>query len=178
MSAERQYAARVRTGPAVQVFVEHQRFALWVYALVIGIMCTSVGAIVYAPAQNEKPIPHELAPVYGALFLFLWDLLSLRTVVDQSGIHVRLGWPLPIFWKRIPFESIRAARVVMYRPLRDAGGWGLRFGRYEGQFAIYWNARGNRGVLIETDKRRYIVGSQKPEELFHVIEFFKHLQGD
>lgn len=177
MSAEPQYAARVRTSPAIPVFVEHQRFALWVYALVIGIMCTSVGAIVYAPGQNGKQIPHELASIYAALFLFLWDVLSLRTVVDQSGVRVRLGWPVPIFWKRISFESIRAARVVTYRPLLDASGWGLRFGRFEGQFTIYWNARGNRGVLIETDSRRYIIGSQKPEELFHVIEFFKNLQG-
>lgn len=105
-----------------------------------------------------------------ALVLFLLDILALRTTVDSDGLRVRFGRPIPIFWKRIGIESIREARVVTYRPLVDANGWGLRFGRFDGVFTIYWNARGNRGVLIETDKRRYVIGSQDPEALHAAIE--------
>lgn len=105
-----------------------------------------------------------------ALYLFVFDILALRTKVDNDAVHVRLGWPIPIFWKRIGIDSIREARVVTYRPLIDAGGWGMRFGRFDGVFTIYWNARGNRGVLIVTDKRRYIIGSQEPEALHAAIE--------
>lgn len=105
-----------------------------------------------------------------ALYLFVFDILALRTKVDSDAVQVRLGWPIPIFWKRIGIDTIREARVVTYRPLVDAGGWGMRFGRFEGVFTIYWNARGNRGVLIVTDKRRYIIGSQEPEALHAAIE--------
>jgi hypothetical protein len=53
--------------------------------------------------------------------------------------------------------------------LRDAGAWGVRFGRFEGASCRHYNARGNRGVFLETSKRRYIIGSQNPERLHDAL---------
>ncbi|MCC6795506.1 MAG: hypothetical protein IT366_10335 [Candidatus Hydrogenedentes bacterium] len=152
-------------------YVEHQRFAAWVYMLAVAILGICTGAVIMALRREGSDATTPIEMVFTvALYLLVFDILSLRTVVDGEAIRVQLGRPIPIFWKRIGIDSIRAARVVTYRPIADAGGWGLRFGRFDGVFTIYWNARGNRGVLIETEKRRYIIGSQDPEALHAAIE--------
>lgn len=153
------------------VYEERQRFAAWVYVLVIAIVCTSTGAMIMAArSEGANAAPMEIVAFTLILFLFLFNVLALRTSVDSEAIRVQLGRPIPIFWKWIGIETIREARVVTYRPLLEAGGWGLRFGRFDGVFTIYWNARGNRGVLIDTEKRRYVIGSQDPEALCAAIE--------
>ena len=153
------------------VFSESQRFALWVYVLAIAVTCIGLGAIFLAEnTAGAKTVPPAIALGIAAMLLFLWDVLWLRTSVDGSGLFVCLGRPVPIMWKRIPLEAIHEVRVVTYRPILDAGGWGMRFGRFEGRFTIFWNARGDRGVLIDTDARRFVIGSQSPEELLTAIK--------
>jgi len=155
----------------VNVYEERQRFAAWVYVLVIAIVCISTGAMIAAArSEGANAASTEIVAFTIILFLFLFNILALRTSIDGYAIRVQLGRLIPFFWKRIDVASIQEARVVTYRPLRDAGGWGMRFGRFDGMFTIYWNARGNRGVLIETEKRRYIIGSQDPEALHAAIE--------
>ena len=150
-------------------YVEYQRFAAWVYvvAVAIPIMCT----IFISVERDGNLVTPPFVPYFSlVLLLFLLDILVLRTTVKDDALRVQLGLPIPFFWKRIGIDSIRAARVVTYRPFADAGGWGLRFGRFDDDSAIYWSARGNLGVLIETEKRDYIIGSQDPESLHAAIE--------
>lgn len=154
----------------VTVFSEHQRFALWVYVIAIAVACIGVGAIfIVEDTAGAKAVPPATVLCIAAMLLFLFDVLWLRVSVDRIGLFVCLGRPVPIVWKRIPLEAIHEVRVVTYHPILDAGGWGMRFGKFEGRFAIYWNARGDRGVLIDTDKRRYVIGSQEPEWLCAAI---------
>ena len=157
------------SGGAMQAYHERQRFAVWVYLIAAGAALGSLGALALAQVHGDKAAPPAVVVFSVAMLLFLFDVLFLRTTVDAAGVYVRLGWPVPIFWKQIDARRIRSARVVTYRPLIDAGGWGLRFGRFEGRFTVFWNARGNRGVLIDTDTRRYIVGSQGPERLCEAV---------
>ncbi|NUM53914.1 MAG: hypothetical protein HUU46_09750 [Candidatus Hydrogenedentes bacterium] len=157
------------------MYTEDQRFALWVYLVAIAVTCISLaGLVIAANTPNANPVPIATVIVVAVLCAFLWDVLVLRTTVSRDGVYVRLGWPIPIFWTRIGAGRIREARVVTYRPLLDAGGWGLRFGRFDGRFATFWNARGNRGVMIETDSRRYVIGSQSPELLHAAIELVRN----
>jgi hypothetical protein len=56
--------------------------------------------------------------------------------------------------------------VQTYRPIRDYGGWGIRYGR--GGKA--YNVSGNRGVMLElSDGQKLLIGSQRPEELANAI---------
>ena len=76
-----------------------------------------------------------------------------------------------MFWRRIPLDAIDAVLAVQYRPLRDAGGWGYRWGKYDGRRCWFYTMRGNRGVLIRTrDNRQHILGSQNPEALARAIQ--------
>ncbi len=64
--------------------------------------------------------------------------------------------------------------VVTYRPIRQFGGWGIRGGRFQGEFTGVYSLRGNRGLLLSLTKetrfsffraRRLLLGSQEPEKL-------------
>tara|TARA_B100001750_G_scaffold203907_1_gene179983 strand:+ start:4611 stop:4832 length:222 start_codon:yes stop_codon:yes gene_type:complete len=66
----------------------------------------------------------------------------------------------------LPFETIKKAAPVTYRPIRDYGGWGIRYGS-KGKA---YNVSGNQGVLLEfTKSKPILIGSQKPQDLSTAI---------
>ena len=56
---------------------------------------------------------------------------------------------------------------MRYRPLRDYGGWGIRYGRN----GKAYNISGNKGLMIEfRNGKRLMLGSREPEVLKMSIE--------
>lgn len=153
------------------IYEETQFFPAWVYAIVAGIGLISLAAVGSAVVNEVEPLQ---AAASGALIGVLGitaalNILVLRTRVLPGELHVSLGW-VPFFWTHINLRELEEGRVVAYRPIWDAGGWGLRFGRFEGRTCRYWTARGNKGVFVAGGKRRLIVGSQQPEQLYRALE--------
>ncbi len=152
---------------------ETQGTGLWVYLLLLGVGFFTVFIPLYAAIYEGEEISMSLlfpAILAAATLPLVLNLLCLRTEVQQDRIYIRLGFLFPMMWRRIPLDAIASVQVVGYRPLRDAGGWGYRWGRYEGRRCWYYSMRGNRGVLILThDNRQHIVGSQNPEALAAAI---------
>lgn len=159
---------RTKPNAGAATWAESQRFPAWAYPAVSAAIAVGIAAVSAAGVEVERHLPWMplMATVVGGAFVL--NALRLRTRVDAQYVTVQLGW-FPVLWRRIPMARIRSVRAVQYHPLRDAGGWGWRFGRFEGAFTIYWNARGDRGVLIETDMQRFVIGSQDPESLRDVI---------
>ena len=63
-------------------------------------------------------------------------------------------------------STLKKYEVQTYRPIRDYGGWGIRYGR--GGKA--YNVSGNRGVMLElSDGQKLLIGSQKPDDLANAI---------
>jgi hypothetical protein len=67
--------------------------------------------------------------------------------------------------RTIPWDQIRSVETRTYRPIRDFGGWGVRWVAK----GIVYHARGNRGVRLILPDERVLVGSQRPEELARAI---------
>ena len=157
----------------VDLYEERQWFAGWVYLLVIVCVGGAVLATVAVGAADQgqnADVIRWVGAGHVVLMLVILNLLFVITRVSNRTLYVRLGLLFPCVWKRIPVADIDEYRCVEYRPLRDAGGWGVRFGRFEGSRCRFYNARGNRGILIVTSERRYIIGSQDPERLAAAIE--------
>mgnify|MGYP005840407399 CR=1 FL=1 len=156
------------------VYEEGQTFSLWAYLASIGAVAIGPPVILAATFSTGQPLRPSLwifiLVMYAAGVGFLLNIFFLNTRVTNEQIELRLGYLVPIAWTRIPLRDIIATRAVKYRPLLDAGGWGVRCGRFEGERCRYWNARGDRGVLIHTPDRRYIIGSQTPERLKTAID--------
>jgi hypothetical protein len=103
--------------------------------------------------------------VVGTIAAFLYSL-RLRTEVRADGIYFKM-WPLHRSFRRISWSDIKQYESKQYRPLREFGGWGIRW--TPGKVA--YNVSGNRGVWIEqTNGRAVLIGSQHPDEFAKAID--------
>ena len=143
-----------------------------------------VGFFVYAAVQQlilgrpfgDDPMSDEFlafaGPFYillGVLILYLYFGARLMTEVRPDGVFVRFS-PFHRRPKHFAPEKIVRAEAVTYRPIRDYGGWGVRFGP-KGRA---YNTHGDRGVRLEfTDGRPLLIGSQQPETLANAIDSIK-----
>ncbi|MHC4338483.1 MAG: hypothetical protein ACYSTG_11155 [Planctomycetota bacterium] len=56
-----------------------------------------------------------------------------------------------------------------YKPIREYGGWGIRYSFRKGIGRAY-NMSGNKGVqLVFKNGKKLLIGSQKPDELAQAI---------
>jgi hypothetical protein len=152
------------------VYHEVQHFQAWVYgvAYLPGIVLAAGAGL-----QLFRGIPFGSRPmsdagllalsaaVLGFPLLLQGLLLRMETVVDQACLTVRFG---TFGWvhRTAPLESIRSVTTVEFRPIRDFGGWGIRYAK--GTWC--YTTRGRRGVMVSTaEGKNFIVGSQTPELL-------------
>lgn len=124
-----------------------------------------VQQILFGMPFGENPAPDLGIWVIWAVFgvgLPAW-LFSLRleTVVEDRTLRYRF-FPLHPGWKEIPLEHVAGAVAVTYRPFREYGGWGIRFGRQ----GIAYTVSGDRGVLVRLrNGRSFLLGSRRAESL-------------
>jgi hypothetical protein len=155
-------------------FKEEQGFAQWVYWIAAMTALAGLAAPPTAAAlarDYSAVVPVILVELLMAILLLLpFNLLFLITKVGGQELVVSCGRWFTMYRKRIAFHDISEVRPVYYRPLRDAGGWGIRWGRFEGKRCAFLNARGDRGVfLVHGSEKRLIIGSQEPEQLAEAI---------
>jgi hypothetical protein len=103
--------------------------------------------------------------IIGAVATLLYSL-RLETEIRADGIYLKM-WPIHQAFHQIAWSDIERYESRTYRPLRDFGGWGIRWA--PGKMA--YNVRGNQGVWLErTDGRSVLVGSQHVEEFVTAID--------
>ena len=136
---------------------EVQRFRQWwLWALLGGIAILTVVL---------GPVAWIGLGIVGAVAAFLYSL-RLETEVRADGIYLRM-WPLHRSFRRIAWSEIDRYEPRQYEPLREFGGWGIRW--VPG--AIAYNVSGNQGVWIErTSARSVLIGSQRVETLTDAID--------
>jgi len=100
----------------------------------------------------------------AVFFVALWGALVVEVSDDELTVTFgRLRWPT----KRIAFDDVTAMEAVIYRPIREFGGWGIRFA---GGGKSAWTTRGSKALKVETkDGKVVYVGSDKPERLLSRI---------
>ena len=106
--------------------------------------------------------------LFGIGVLVGWLLLGacLVTTVTTEGLFVRFR-PFHRKQKCLGPAGLVRWQARVYRPVREFGGWGIRFGRN----GKAYNVSGNEGVdLAYTDGKRILLGSQRMHELEAAIE--------
>lgn len=99
--------------------------------------------------------------VFGIIFPLFFVFLKLETRVDDEKLEYRF-FPVHLSWRKIPFSEIEKAQSIDYRPFRDFGGWGIRYGSPGKAYTI----SGKSGVLVTMKNgRKFILGSKHAEEL-------------
>jgi hypothetical protein len=149
------------------LFQETQSFRQnpWAVFAIVAALVACVAVL--ATLASEGPPLHPagwLGLAVGGLVVLLLVVGGLETEVRSDGLYVRF-LPLPRR-HRFGWHEIVAAQARTYRPIREYGGWGIRFsprGRA-------YNVHGDRGVQLElADGRRLLIGSQRADALAAAI---------
>ena len=108
------------------------------------------------------------AIVFWAITPFLALLYGgLGFTVDNRSIRVRLGI-LRLTLCKIRLDQIESVNVHTFSPLRDFGGWGIRYG-LNGVWGFF--ITGNTGILIKTKTgQKILLGSDNPSRFAAFIE--------
>jgi hypothetical protein len=129
-----------------------------------------VKQIILGETWGTKPMSDTALAIVGSISILfmggltsLFYVLKLITEVKNDGLYIQF---FPFSRQKIPFDNIKKCEVRQYSPIKEYGGWGIRWGR-KGKA---YNVSGNRGVQLELLKGKPIlIGSQRPEELAQAI---------
>ncbi len=139
-------------------FREEQGFdQIWVWAL-LGIELVVLLVPLLLTAQPWWTLVLSVGVM--VLTMALLASFKLQTRIDSAGVHYRMK---PIHWKEqtIPWDEIDQIFVRKYSPIKEYGGWGIRFGRN----GKAYNVKGNYGIqIVKKNGKRLLLGTQQPEE--------------
>ena len=153
---------------AQHIFQETQRFRqIWIWALILGITGISLGSLFLFEKDAPLNIGYLAFPV-GMLLLLngLFLGLTLSTRIKGNSLSFRY-YPFTR-WRSYTFEAIDAMELIEYNGLWEYGGWGIKWN------GSYWSytTGGTHGILIKTKDKKFLLGTQKPEEAKQAIAQF------
>lgn len=142
-------------------FSETQRFRQpWLWAILLGALGASLLTV---PTGVGLVI---VLLVAGVLAFFA--AARLETEVRDRGVFVRL-YPLQRSFRRIEFSDVTDYEAISYDPIREYGGWGIRW-RLAGPGTAY-SVGGDRGVLFERrDAAPLLIGTRRPGEFVAALD--------
>lgn len=121
----------------------------------------------------QDPDLQSSALLFVVFWLALWLLIlsvKLEIKYDNLGIQFRY-FPFILKKKTIEWSEIESIEIGNYSPIREFGGWGIRYG-----FGIKGRAftiSGNKGIrIIKKNGKRLLFGTHKSLEL---AEYFRNI---
>ncbi len=155
-------------------YSERQRFRQWwLWTLLMIIPTISIWAmfqqfIMGAPFGNNPASNYLLiilVAITGIGFPMFMYITGLDTQVRHCGLYIRFK-PFHRKWMIFEFENMQKVEPVIYKPLMDYGGFGIRYGK-KGKA---YNVSGNKGVFLTLKNGKTIlIGSNNHEVLYSAI---------
>ena len=151
-------------------FKETQKFSqwwLWLILLLIGALpiLGIYKQLIIGEKFGDKPMS-DFGLIIFAVFVFsliaMFWFMRLKTEIDQDEIRMNF---FPFVKKRVNWKEIKNAEIVNYG---FVGGWGIRLWT---KYGTLYNMKGDKGLAIAlTDGKKFLIGTQKPEELTAILE--------
>ncbi len=151
------------------LYYERQHFSPWFHGLALLFGVLGLYLIVPDLEGTLEPVQGLVAILFLGIGVVMLNLFTMTTWVYPEEIRIQFGRLLPYYQKHLALGILERSTPVDYHPLRDAGGWGIRRGTFEGMATRFLNARGARGVLVEGGEQPYLIGTQYPDELDEVL---------
>jgi hypothetical protein len=125
--------------------------------------------IVFGIPFGTNPAPDWILWIFWLVFGIGLPVLvyttKLITAVKKESVFIRF---VPFTSKEIPYSQIDHVEARTYKPIKEFGGWGIRWG--SGKRKAY-NISGDTGVeLILKNGKSILIGSQREEELAFSIK--------
>ena len=116
--------------------------------------------------ENEINLYYVLI---GFMLPLIFYLFELRIKVSNKGLHYQF-FPFHFKSHTIKIEDIEKFKAMEYSPLKEYGGWGIKFG-FKGKA---YNVSGNKGVKVFLKNNTNIMfGSQRHNELSKALKKIK-----
>lgn len=118
--------------------------------IAVAVLSVAVGVLVIAAGTMWVLVATPIALGYSAFVLLIVGLVSSmlvwRVTVGAGGLRVRsaIGWPD----YRFALGDIESVSSIEVDPVRDFGGWGIRWGGHR-----RWGVITRRGEAIEVHRR-------------------------
>jgi len=158
-------------------FHETQKFRQrWIWAVIIASIVPAIlitGFGVWRQVLHGLPFGDRPSSDAGLIFGFALTLVvglgvilliaksRLDVAVSDDEIFIRFR-PFHLNGRHIAMRDVAEARMRVYRPILEYGGWGIRMG-FNG---MAYNVSGNEGVqLVLANGSRVLIGSQRSREL-------------
>jgi hypothetical protein len=161
------------------IFREVQRFSqVWIWALVLLVAGIAwfgfIRQIIFKQQFGNNPAPDSVMIIIWILFGMglpaFFHSLKLITEVRENGLYIKF-FLLHRRFQKFDFHNLNSYEVTTYSPLKEYGGWGIRYGT-KGKA---YNVKGNKGLLLNLKNgSNTLIGSQKPELLFEALEKVFH----
>ena len=152
------------------IFEEEQRFTqwwLWVILISVGIL-PIVGVykqVLLGEPFGNNPMSNTgliIFMVCMLLFVGLFRLMKLKTVINKNGIEISF---FPFLKRAFKWEEVTSYEIVNYG---FVGGWGIRLGT---TYGTVYNVKGNKGLALQLKNgKKYLIGTQKEHELKRLID--------
>jgi hypothetical protein len=163
-----------RNPPGDLAYHEVQQFRQFWIVLIVGFLAVLAWYSFAVQILLGEPFGTHPAPDFVVLIILvvfgiavpLW-FFAMKLEIQVTGTALRFRmYLLHPSWKEVPFTTIAGVMAVVYKPLREYGGWGIRFGRK----GMAYNVSGDRGVQITLKSgKSFLLGSLRAEELELVL---------
>lgn len=154
---------------ATYVFKETQKFNQpWIW----GLLLSAFAYILMGMFSNEEVSLGSLVPItLVSLIIVLFASMRLRTRIDNK--HLSFSF-FPLISNRVcSISQIEDLELIEYNSLLKFGGWGIRY-----NFVMWaYNVKGKHGLVVHLKDKKFLLGTQKPNEMKKAIEQFRELKG-
>jgi len=162
------------------LFRERQRFnQVWLWLVVFGVAAIFWVGFFYQVLLKDglygsDPISDVqlsiLFVLVGLGLPYFFYRIHLTTEVLPGMLQVRF-FPFHLKPRQLPLHTVRSFEKVIYHPIAEYGGWGIRW-TFHGKA---YNTSGNEGVkLYFYNKKPILIGSQQADELYEAIKLAQH----
>jgi hypothetical protein len=153
---------------AVYIFKETQKLR---HLLVWEFIFISIALILFKfiTSKNDFVLQQIWIPI-GIFFVVVLLLLSIKmkVIIDQKQLKYKYI-PFIINWRIIALREIDEMELISYNSLMEFGGWGIR---YNFSYWLY-NTGGKHGIKVTSGKKKFILGTYKPDDASKAIAQFK-----
>ena len=129
--------------------------------LIIMILVDSLAVTIAPPSEKLVAMIVTMLPLILVSVLLI--AVSMETKIENNQLSIKT---LFFIKSTIPLNNIISSEVITYRPLRDFGGFGVRYA----QGGVMYNMHGKQAVkLTLKDNKIIYIGTQKPQDLLQSI---------
>jgi hypothetical protein len=147
----------------METYYEKQKFNQWWIKLSIFIPFIIVfWGVITGKTQGDNGTSMLIAAVVLGFVAVLFYFANLETRIDTEGITIRF-FPFQRVYYYVRWNEIEKAEVRTYKPIREYGGWGLRYSFKNGKA---YNVAGTVGLQLELKSgKKFLIGTQNEKEL-------------